>query len=87
MSLCYLGVTFTEATERHPMPRIKLTYRSAKAVRPPTAGQIDYFDQRLPGFALRITEHDHKLWTVLYRHGRRLRRLTLGTYPALFEDI
>jgi len=65
------------------MPRIKLTYRSAKAVRPPATGQIDYFDQRLPGFALRVTEHGHKSWTVLYRHGGRLRRLTLGTYPQV----
>jgi hypothetical protein len=79
MPLCYLGVTFTEATERHPMPRIKLTDRSAKADRPPTTGQIDYFDQRLPGFALRVTQYGHKSWNVLYRHGGRLRRLTLGT--------
>ena len=65
------------------MPRIKFTDRSVNAVKPPAVGQIDYFDQRLPGFALRVTEHGHKSWTVLYRHGGRLRRLTLGTYPQV----
>lgn len=65
------------------MPRIKLTDRGLAALPIPARGQIDYFDERLPGFGIRITVNGHKSWIVLYRHGGRLRRLTLGPYPRL----
>lgn len=49
----------------------------------PASGRAEHFDGATPGFALRVTASGHKSWTVLYRHGGRVRRLTLGTYPAL----
>jgi hypothetical protein len=65
------------------MPRIKLTDRSAKAIKAAEGSPVDYFDERLPGFALRVTRSGHKSWVVMYRHGRRLRRMTLGSYEHL----
>jgi integrase len=35
------------------------------------------------GFGLRITSNGAKSWVAMYRHQGRLRRLTLGAYPAL----
>jgi Arm DNA-binding domain len=32
---------------------------------------------------LRVTEKGHKSWSLHYRMGGRLRRLTIGTYPAI----
>jgi integrase len=49
----------------------------------PQPKQIDYFDEGLAGFALRVSPGGRKTWTVLYRHNRRLRRMTLGNYPAM----
>jgi integrase len=38
----------------------------------------------LPGFGLRVTDKGAKSWTVLYRtRGKVLRRMTLGSFPAL----
>ena len=45
--------------------------------------QVDYFDSKIPGFGLRISQEGRKSWFVMYRHGGRKRRLTLGTYPSL----
>jgi integrase len=65
------------------MPRAKLTAISIERFKAPANGRIEYFDQVLPGFALRITHKGAKSWVVFYRHGGRLRRMTLGSYPAL----
>ena len=65
------------------MARLKLTDRAVKAVTPPAKGQVDYFDERLPGFGLRVSQGGHKTWIVTYRHAGRFRRLTIGPYPRL----
>jgi hypothetical protein len=46
---------------------------------------IVYFGADEPGLTLRLSEHGRKTWSCLYRAqgSRRLRRLTLGTYPAV----
>src|SRR5262245_47745198 len=65
------------------MPRVRMTERTLQRLRVPSIGQVDYFDQRLPGFGMRVTASGHRSWIVLYRHDGRGRRLTLGAYPAL----
>jgi integrase len=45
--------------------------------------RIDYWDESLPGFGLRITPDGQRTWTVMYRFGGRKRRYTLGAYPTL----
>ena len=45
--------------------------------------QVDYFDERLTGFSLRVSQGGHKSWIVTYRHAGRFRRLTIGPYPRL----
>ena len=65
------------------MPSIKFTSRTIEAIRPPEAGQVDYWDKTVPGFGLRVTYRNRKTWVLMYRHEQRKRRLTLGTYPAM----
>ena len=65
------------------MPRMTMTDRSIKALQGRPGTSVDYFDARLPRFAMRITEKGNKSWIILYRHGGRLRRMTLGPYPAV----
>jgi integrase len=65
------------------MPRMTMTDRSIKALQGRPGFSVDYFDARLPRFAMRITEKGNKSWIILYRHGGRLRRMTLGPYPAV----
>jgi integrase len=67
------------------MPTVKLTALSVANAKPPAKGRVEYFDAALPGFALRVTHTGSKSWTLLYRPAGRgkLRRLTLGAYPAL----
>jgi integrase len=65
------------------MPAIKLTARSVERLPQPTTGQIDYWDDSLPGFGLRVSAGGRRAWVLLYRHGAQKRRLTLGPYPDL----
>ena len=67
------------------MVKRSLTDAAVKRLKPPEAGQIDVFDQGFPGLALRVSYGGRKAWTFHYRVGPKgkLRRLTLGTYPAL----
>ncbi len=57
--------------------------RSVDAIKPPATGQVDYFDEKLPGFGLRVSYGGRKAWILLYRHNGAKRRLTIGPYPAI----
>ncbi|MEE8275163.1 MAG: integrase arm-type DNA-binding domain-containing protein, partial [Alphaproteobacteria bacterium] len=65
------------------MAKIKLTPAAVERIRPPKTGRAEYFDHAIPGFCLRVTDRGWKSWALMYRHRGKLRRLTLGTYPAL----
>jgi integrase len=66
----------------HCLPKKKLTDLFVDKVRPGPS-RIDYFDASFPGLALRVTPRGAKSWTVHTRLHGRLRRFTLGSYPAL----
>ncbi|HUL77958.1 MAG TPA: Arm DNA-binding domain-containing protein, partial [Vicinamibacteria bacterium] len=65
------------------MPTVKLTARTVDSIRPPQSGRVEFFDEDLPGFCIRVTPNGRRSACVLYRVGRRLRRATLGTLPPL----
>ncbi len=75
------------------MPRVEMTARFVKDVKPPKSGRIEYWDTKLTGLGLRVSElvpteegppkGGRKTWQVMYRHKGRLRRYKLGTYPVL----
>lgn len=65
------------------MPKATFTVRWVTAVPLLAVGQVDYFDSKPPSLGLCVTPHGRKTWFVMYRSSGRLRRLTLGTYPAL----
>jgi integrase len=45
--------------------------------------QTDYFDESVPGLALRVAASDHKAWTFHFTSpGGKRARLTFGSYPA-----
>jgi integrase len=67
----------------------KLTASIVDSVKPPEQGQIERYDHDLPGFALRVGRSGKRTWVLRYRvkaNGSRpacMRRLTLGSYPAM----
>ena len=65
------------------MPTRKITDLFVEKVKPPTRGRVEYFDASFPGLALRVTAHGAKSWCLMYRFGGRLRRFTVGAYPAI----
>ena len=65
------------------MPRTKLTARSIGTLSVPDIGRVEYWDKDLPCFGLRVTDRGRRSWVVMYRAKGRLRRLTLGPWPAL----
>src|SRR5262245_20640035 len=65
-----------------------LDYHSRTVLFPPAKAngklpQVDYFDARTPGLALRVTSSGHKAWSFLFTasNGKRA-RVGLGTYPG-----
>jgi integrase len=65
------------------MPTKKLTDLFVERVGAPTKGRFEYFDASFPGLALRVTERGNKSWALFYRFRGRLRRFTIGNYPAI----
>ena len=65
------------------MPKIKLTNAACEKLKPPSKGQVEYFDAAYPGLALRITTKGVRSWTYFGRLHGRLKRVTLGRYPGM----
>lgn len=67
------------------MPTVNLTAQAVERLKRPESGQVDYFDEKNPGFGLRISHGGKRAWILLYRKKGELkkRRLTLGEFPAM----
>jgi integrase len=67
------------------MPRLALTDRFVAGAKADTTPQIDYFDSKTPGLALRVSSRGHKAWTFIFTApgDSKRTRMTLGSYPAL----
>ncbi len=59
-----------------------LTAKTVENIKPPKIGQLEIFDKGYPGLSLRVSYGGSKAWSYHYRLHGKLRRLTLGTYPA-----
>jgi hypothetical protein len=49
------------------VPTLKLTSRALDNLPLPTRGRVEYFDEALPGFAVRIFPSGRRVFTLLYR--------------------
>ena len=65
------------------MPKKKLTDLFVERAPAPARGRIEYFDAAFSGLALRVTDKGRKSWCLFYRFSGRLRRFTIGSYPAI----
>ena len=60
-----------------------LTDAAVQRLRPPRKDSIEVFDLGYPGLALRIGMGGAKSFVLFYRYAGRLRRQTLGRWPAV----
>jgi integrase len=65
------------------MAKRALTAAAVERLKPPASGQAEHFDAGYPGLALRIGHGGGRSWIYLFRVHGRLRRMTLGTFPAM----
>lgn len=65
------------------MPKRALTAAAVERLKPPEKGQVEHFDAGYPGLAFRTSYGGGRSWVYFYRAHGKLRRLTLGPYPAL----
>ena len=64
--------------------RIHFTDRTLRALKPPPRPkQVDFWDDALPGFGLRVSYNGRKSWVVLYRCNGVKSRLTLGRFDTI----
>lgn len=61
----------------------KLTTRFIDSIKPREQGRTEYWDTAISGFGLRVSQSGRRTWTLMYRHHRRVRRMSLGVYPAI----
>jgi integrase len=60
-----------------------LTDAAIQRIKPPAKSSLEIFDLGYPGLALRIGHGGAKSFELFYRAGGRLRRETLGRWPAI----
>jgi integrase len=65
------------------MPTRSLTAAAVTRIKPPKTGQEDHFDRGFPGLALRVSYGGARTWIFFYRLHGKLRRLSLGRFPAM----
>lgn len=63
------------------MPKVSLSDRTVKALKPPETGQKTYWDETLGNFGLRVSQGGSKSFVVVYGPNRT--RKTLGRYPTI----
>ena len=62
---------------------MRLTAAAVEKIKPPSSGQIEYFDQLLPSFGLRVSSKGAKSWFLMTRVEGKLIRMTLGKARAM----
>lgn len=69
------------------MPTIKLTARVLDGLPLPSRGRVEYFDDAVPGFAVRVFPNGRKVFSLLYRmkggRASKKERIDIGTHPPL----
>ncbi|WIM10531.1 integrase family protein [Enhydrobacter sp.] len=58
-----------------------LTDVTVRSLKPPARGQRTYFDDKVRGFGVRVSQGGTKTFIILY--GTKRRRVTLGTWPVV----
>ncbi|MDU8945943.1 tyrosine-type recombinase/integrase [Ovoidimarina sediminis] len=61
----------------------KLTSRYIDTVTAPGPKRLDVYDQALTGFGVRVSTSGRKTWFCSTRVNGRMKRMKIGTYPAL----
>jgi len=67
------------------MPTVNLTAKTLENLKAPSdpGGRIEYFDESVPGFTVRVTRDGRRTFTFLYRLRGKRCRIKLGTHPPL----
>ena len=65
------------------MANCLLTDKYIRSLRPAEGRQFDVFDSKVPCLSVKVSPNGTKSFNLLYRMGRRARRLKLGVYPEL----
>ncbi len=68
------------------MPQIRFTARKIAHLPIPGTGQVDYFSDNEPGFAIRVSHGGSKTFSVKYFHNGKQRRMSLGQFPRVGGD-
>ena len=63
------------------MPRLKFSDLSLRALKPPSSGQVTYWDASEHGFGMRVSQAGSKTFVLMV--GRQRRRLTVGRFPEM----
>jgi len=66
------------------VPTVNLTARGIESLKPPPPKQqIDFWDDSLPGFGVRVSYSGTKTWVIMYRYNGRLRRHSFAKVAEL----
>lgn len=68
------------------MPRARLTRLAVERLPIPEKDTITVWDERLPGFGVRVSAKGRRTWVAMYRVSGKAVMETLGTYPTMELD-
>ena len=68
------------------MPLVRLTKKAIDSVVAPKSGQEFYRDTDLQGFALRVLPSGRRTFIIERRQGKKVHRVTIGTFPEITAD-
>jgi hypothetical protein len=68
------------------MAQIRFTTRKIAQLPIPETGQVDYFSENEPGFAVRVSHGSARTFFVKYVHAGKQRRMSLGQFPRVGGD-
>ena len=60
-----------------------LTDLKLRKVKPDTSKRLEIWDERIPGFGVRIAPSGTKTFVLMYRLHDRKRRISIGRYPEI----
>lgn len=81
--VCYPGTIVPHPQRQLPEHSLGRPDLAIRKLAPDATRRIEIWDQRLPGFGVRVFPSGVKSFVLVYRHQGRTRRLTLGRYPLL----
>ena len=79
-------LAYVDETGKRNVRRFAFTTARLAELKPPRKGRAIYYDTRLPGFAVRMTDNGAATYFIRYKHNGKAKRFTIGPVDGIKLD-